>query len=180
MKSYLMKSYLYSPYELARMILQHQMDIIRATEFLHQVHQHDRPFIEACYRQDEKKFMLDVMNQMDDIQYRKQLNTEKKAIEQDFRDLGLTGEESDSPDVTYHYAFKELRLRIVYIQQKNYVRLKMRNFMKALNHKRRSESILHYIFNCLFFYHISVSLSGNTPCDLREVAMDDILIFKII
>lgn len=178
-----MKKYLYSPYDLAVIIQHHGMDIVQATSFLEQIYQYDNPFIEMKYRHHQKQFILDVMEQMNYINNQEQFELEKASIEQDLDDFGILGmkpHDSDNQNTSYHIVFKELRLRILYINKQGYAKMKLHNLLAEFGYKRRSPNILNYILDCMFFYHISFSLRGNVPCNLNEIGLDEMLVFRVI
>lgn len=178
-----MKHYLYSPYELAVIIQYHGMDIVRATAFLEQIYQYDNPFIQKSYRHNQKRFILDVMEQMNYINNQEQFELEKSSIEQDLNDFGIlyhNPDDSDTENMSYHLIFKELRLRILYVNKQGYAKMKLRNLLAEFGYKRRSSNIINYILDCMFFYHISVSLRGNVPCNPEEIDLDETLVFRVI
>lgn len=178
-----MKHYLYSPYELAVIVQYHGMDIVQATSFLEQIYHYDNPFIQKSYRGNQKKFILDVMEQMNYINNQEQFDLEKASIEQDLNDFGILNQNTDdfnTENTSYHLIFKELRLRILYINKQGYAKIKLRNLLAEFGYKRRSSSIINYILDCMFFYHISVSLRGNVNCDLNEIDLDETIVFRVI
>lgn len=178
-----MENLLYSPYDLALIIQYHGMDYIRSSELLNDIFCYDNIFIEPIYRQNQKKFILDVMDKMNYINHQEQFDMEKSAIEQDLSDYGLIN--SISPDDNFnmaatHIIFKELRIRIQYISSNGYVRMKLRTLLSELGYKRRSQYIINYIIECLLFYHLSISLRNNAPCDIEKIGLDEMIIFRII
>lgn len=178
-----MKKYLYSPYELAVIIQYHGMDIVKAAAFLEQIYQYENPFIEEKYRHHQKQFILDVMEQMNYMNNQEQFELEKTSIEQDMNDFGILGMkpcDSDDENTSYHIVFKELRLRILYINKQGYAKMKLRNLLAEFGYQRRSPNIINYISDCMFFYHISVSLRGNAPCNLNNIGLDEMLVFRVV
>lgn len=89
-------------------------------------------------------------------------------------------EYTDSAKTISNITFKELRLRILYINKNGYARMKLRTLLSSLGYKRRSKSVIDYINSCLSFYHISTYAKNNFPCDITEIGLDEMVIFKII
>ena len=58
--------------------------------------------------------------------------------------------------------------------------MKMRTLLARLGYKRRSPQIVTYIYDCLLFYHIQVSLRDNESCCIENVDMDRLITFRIV
>ena len=84
----------------------------------------------------------------------------------------------DYPDVDIF--FKSLRLRILYVGNQDYVRMKLRTLLTAYGYKRRSQGLMDYLSDCMFFFHIQPYIRGGIECDIREVALDDMITFRIL
>lgn len=177
-----MDYYLYSPYELALIIQYYGMDIVSAAEFLNTVFHCDNTYIMQEYRSNQKNFVLAVMDQMNYINNQEQFESERNDIAKDLEEFGLMNgsENNDDYAMVHHLIFKELRLRILYINQKKFAKMKLRTLLSELGYKRRSPKNINYITDCLLFYHISVSLKGNVYCDINAVGLDDTLVFRVI
>lgn len=177
-----MENYLYSTYEIAWIVQLHGIDIVCMTELLQQIYYYDNAFIKSEYRHNQKKFFLDVMDSLNYINAHEQFNIEKTAIDQDMADFGLLNiiPNDDSNEKIAHLIFKELRMRIQYINNRGYARMKLRTLLSELGYKKRSPNVINYIIDCLLFYHISVSLRDNVPCDIEKIGLDEMITFRII
>ena len=108
--------------------------------------------------------------------------SEQSDVEKDMKDYGLiNNSKTDDTEHTFsHLIFKELRIRILYINQKGFSKMKLRTLLSELGYKRRSSSVIGYIYDCLLFYHIETTLKGNVPCSVAEIDIDDIVIFRTL
>ena len=177
-----MKSYLYTPFELALIIQHHALDCNKYMDLLHSIYQNDKSFLLPEYRNNQKKLFLDVMDNLNYINNTENYLSEIEAIEKDSEVLGLVNNYSGDNlrDSFNHLIFKELRIRILYINTRGFACLKLRTLLSELGYKRRSPHIIQYIIDCLNFYHISVSLRGNISCDIKSVLIDDTIVFRIV
>ncbi|MGN0606317.1 MAG: hypothetical protein ACI4JM_07325 [Oscillospiraceae bacterium] len=177
-----MEYYLYSPYELALIIQFYGMDIVTAIQLLNDIFKYDNAFIYSEYRSNQKKFVLDVMAQINSINNHEQFENEKYYIEKDMEQLGLLNgsENNEEESMLHHLIFKELRIRILYVNQKKFAKMKLRTLLSELGYKRRSQNNIAYIRECMLFYHIDVFLKGNVYCDIENVDIDDMLVFRVI
>lgn len=178
----MMNSYLYSPYELALIIQYHQMNCEQYIELLQNIHRYDSIFIQPEYRSDLKMFILAVMDKLNYISDPTTYLSEQSDIEKDLNDYGLiNNSKTDDTEHTFsHLVFKEIRIRILYINKKGFSKMKLRTLLSELGYKRRSSSVNGYIYDCLLFYHIETTLKGNVPCRIDEIDIDDTVIFRTL
>jgi len=177
------EDFLYTPYELALIIYFYRMNSVDSVVFLENIFKFDNAFIESKYRHEQKKFMLDVMNMMNYLSNQEQFALETNAINQDMNDFGLKNNiqnNSFSELNVHNMIFKEMRLKIQYINKNGYTKMKLRTLINKLGYKKRSPVIINYILDCLLFYHISVSLKNNVQCDIAQENLDKLLTFRII
>ena len=177
-----MKSYLYTPFELAIIIQYHHMDSERYIELLQNIHRHDNIFIQPEYRHDQKKFILAVMDKLNYLSDPDTYISEQSDVEKDMYDFGLKNNSvSDDTEHTFsHLMFKELIIRILYINQNGIARMKLRTLLSELGYKRRSPNNIGYINECLLFYHIETTLKGNISCSVENVDIDDMIVFRSV
>mgnify|MGYP004485370941 CR=1 FL=1 len=178
----MMNSYLYTPYELALIIQYHQMTCDQYIELLQNIHRYDNIYVQPEYRSNQKKFILAVMDKLNYISDPETYLSEQSDVEKDMKDYGLiNNSKTDDTEHTFsHLIFKELRIRILYINQKGFSKMKLRTLLSELGYKRRSSSVIGYIYDCLLFYHIETTLKGNVPCSVAEIDIDDIVIFRTL
>lgn len=177
-----MEDFIYTTYELAWIITYYRMDSVCSAEFLQNVFRHDNAYIENEYRNDLKSFMLAVLNNVTYISNQEQFDLEADDINRDMEEFGLVNEvqNDDRAFRITNMVFKELRLKILYINKTGYTRLKMRTLLSRLGYKRRSPQIVSYIYDCLLFYHIQANLRDNETFDLESVDIDRQITFRVV
>lgn len=176
-----MTSYLYTPFELAIIIQYHNMDSTRYIKLLQDIHRYDNLFIQPEFRQDVKKFILAVMASINYISDPETYISEQEAIKDDMYHFGINNNcDNDEEYVVSHLIFKELRIRILYINKKGYAKMKLKTLLAELGYKKRSPNVIKYIYDCLIFYHIETSLRDYISCDINEIELDDIIIFRTV
>ena len=143
-----MESYLYTPYELAIIIWYYNMDCLSYVDLLKKIFHYDNIFIQTKYRNDQKKFILSVMDRLNFINNQEQFKREQIIIERDMEEFGLLNNigDLDDEDCISHLIFKELRIRILFINQKGYAKIKLRTLLRQLGYKKRNSNIINYIF----------------------------------
>ncbi len=178
----MMKSYLYTPYELALIIQFHHMDSERYIELLQNIHRYDNIYVQPEYRQDQKMFILAVMDKLNYISDPETYISEQSDIEKDMSDFGLpnNSQANDTEHTSSHLIFKELRLRILYINRKGFAKMKLRTLLSEFGYKRRSPNVIGYIYDCFLLYHIETTLKGNVPCSIDTIDIDDMVIFRTV
>ena len=110
------------------------------------------------------------------------MNKEFPAIQKDTADTKSSfDEESYVSDFSnLDLFFKNIRLRILYSTEKDYVRLKLRTLLKEYGYKRRSKLLLEHINRCMLFYHLEATLRGGVSCCIEEVGLDKMLTFRVL
>ena len=178
----MMKEYLYTPFELAAIISAYELTVEEYTILLQDFHHYQNNCILPEYRQDRKKFLLAVMDKLELISDPHAYLSNRTDVAKDMDDIGL----KDSTPINkkdlecFHLFFKELNIKIRYINKKRFARMKMRTLLSELGYKKRSSSVMEYITKCLYFYHIEVTIKGGLPCNLKECSLDETLIFRML
>ena len=175
-----MEKLLYSPYDYALIIHYHNMDVSEYMNMLKRIFRYDNLFIQSKYRYDEKKFILAVMNMLNYVSNKDKYLTEQEETHRDLETLGIERSYDLNESESYHFVFKEMRIRIVYINKSGCTKKKLRNLLSDLGYQRRTQKILRYIINCLLFYHIRVSYKNDTPCDITVTDTEETLYFKTL
>lgn len=176
-----MKSYLYTPYELAQIIYNNNFGIEEYIELLGALHAYDNAFILPEYREDIKKFILAVMDKLEYITSPAEYFSEQLECEKDSEQFGIIGKKESEEDYqNSHFYFKELKIKIKYINSNGLAKKKFSTLLSDFGYKNRGPKIVNYINSCLYFYHIEPSLKGGIPCCIDKVDKDDIIIFRTI
>lgn len=171
----------YTAIDIAVILLALNLKSDEETELLNVIWESETSFISAEYRKDQKKFLLDVKYWMHYFYGKESFDAEYPVIQKDFV---ATGHEIDVSKFTDDFSnldlyFKNLRIRILYYGTQPYVRIKLRTLLRIYGYKRRSPQILNYINNCLYFYHIKSYLRNGLECNITEVSLDDMIIFRV-
>ena len=130
----------------------------------------------------KKDFISDVLYWTDYLVDKEKLDKEYPVVEKDFKATGRQfireNMMSDFPE--FDLFFMLLRLRILYLDGKSYVRMKLRTLLKNYGYKRRNDAITSHIRGCMMFYHIQSYLRGEEECDIRNIELDDMITFRIL
>ena len=177
-----MKSYLYTPFELALIIQHHALDCHKYMDLLHSIYQNDKSFLLPEYRNNQKKLFTDVIEDLYYINNKEKYFSEMEAIENDMQAFGLVYNNfgDDMRGSFNHLIFKELRIKILYINSRGFACMKLRTLLSAFGYKRRSPQIIKYIVDCMRYYHISASLRGNAPCDIWNISLNETIVFRVV
>lgn len=177
-----MKELLISAFDMACIIDSLYLGARDAADFKKTVWKNEKAFLTLEYQADYKKWLYDIQHWADYLYDKPSLDAEFPAIQKDISAQGHElGEEdflTDNFDIDLF--FKSMRLRILYRNDRGYERMKLRTLLSAYGYKRRSSYIVRYIKDCLLFYHIQTYLRGNVDCDVEEISLDDMLIFRVI
>ena len=107
---------------------------------------------------------------------------------EDMHELDLIMREIDpdyvllSPKEEYDYIFKffkVIRLELLYIMGKEYYKIKLRNLLKRFGYKRRSQSLINHITQSLTILSLTTYLRGHIPCDVKTIALDDMVMIRL-
>ena len=172
----------YDSYSVAYFVVSQEMGTKAQMEFLDTLYEQEYAFLHPVYKGNKKDFISDVLYWTDYLVDKEKLDKEYPVVEKDFK---ATGRQfirknllSDYPEFDLYFML--LRLRILYLDEKNYVRMKLRTLLKHYGYKRRSDSITSHIRDCLMFYHIQPYLKGEEECDIREIDLDDMITFRVM
>ena len=136
----------------------------------------DKNFLQPKYRKNYRKFFFDVRYWSDYLYNKVTFDKEFPMIKEDFKNLDEENFVTDNFNIDLF--FKTLRVKILYIGEKKYSRMKLRTLLSAYGYKRRSKEFISYIKKCLAFYKIQTSFHGKI-CDIAEISLDDMITFKI-
>lgn len=172
----------YSPFELACITESLGLGTRGTMELLNWIYEKDSAYLLPQYRKNRKNLLLETLHWQDYLSDKVTLDREFPVIQRDFNNLGLQlpveNMMGDYPDVDIF--FKSLRLRILYVGNQDYVRMKLRTLLTEYGYKRRSQGLMDYLSDCMFFFHIQPYIRGGIECDIREVALDDMITFRIL
>ena len=176
-----MEELLYDVTTLARIIREHNMSVKETYAFLCNVWEYDKEYLYLEYRFHKKQFLLNVMGEMDYQQNKVDYDKEIEAVNHDLEaiDSAYRYESKDEFDNIRSY-FMELRLRIVFIENKDYVRMKLRTLLHDHGYQKRTARLNAYLKQCMYFYHIETFVKGGEACDIEEISLDDMITFRVL
>ena len=177
-----MDAYYYSALDLATIISSQNLCCQEESRMIDMIWEGENKLLDSKYQNDKKRFILDVYYWMHYFYEKPILDREFFVIQKDFEQSNCTVQVqqymSDYSDLDLF--FKNIRIRILYGKGNNYVKIKLRSLLKQYGYKRRSPLLLQHINECLRFYHLKVTLRGGVPCNIEEVGLDQMLIFRVI
>lgn len=75
--------------------------------------------------------------------------------------------------------FKVIKLRLVYHEECEFVRLKLRTVLKEFGYKRRSDKLMSVIEEILNELGLDTFLKGYVACELKEIDLDDFVMIRL-
>lgn len=78
------------------------------------------------------------------------------------------------------FFFKNVRLRILYGNGKDYVRIKRRRLMSRYGYKRLSPALVEHFNLCTYFYHLQPYLRDGVECRIEDTGIDEMIIFRVV
>lgn len=177
-----MRELYYSAQDLAKIVSGMDFGFRAESEFLERIWQCDRAYLLPEHRSNKRKFILDVYYSECYLRDKPAIDAEFSAISKDFLSAGNNLKTSDfiSEASDLDLFFKNLRIKILFYGKQNYERIKLRTLLKRYGYQRRSQKILQYINECIFFYHIKPYVRGGVECDIEAISLDEMITFKIL
>lgn len=170
-----MNELFFSAFDIACIINNFDLPIKNSAELIRKFWNEDKNFLQSKYRQNYRKFFLNVRYWSDYLYDKVTFDKEFPAIHNDCEVLKAENFITDNFNIDLF--FKTLRVKILYIGEKKYSRMKLRTLLSEYGYKRRSKEFLSYIKKCLEFYKIQTSLRGKI-CDVSEINLDDMITFR--
>lgn len=175
-----MKDLRFTPLDLAVILAGMNIGCQEEASLLHNIWIGERSRMAPPYTQDKRKLILATLYWSHYFYNKPAIDAEFPAIQQDFSQTNrLISTESYTDDFSdLDLFFKNVRIRTFYGNGPDYVRIKLRTLLKQYGYRRRSPQLIQYIDSCLDFYQLQPYLRGNIPCDIKEVRLDDMIIFR--
>ena len=151
------------------------------SKILDSIWENEKAFLSKQYRDNKRKFLLDVYHWEHYILDKDAIDEELDAIKKEWEcsDRILQVDQLSDDLSGFDNFFKSCRIKNLY-GGSNYMRIKLRTLLKRYGYKRRSSLIVQYIKHSLLFYHLEVTLRGGETCDIETVGIDEMLIFRVI
>lgn len=175
-----MKALLYTALDVACIIDNAGLSAKEALRLAHRMHTEDKSFLAVEYRQNYRKWLLDILYWSDYMQDKIALDAEFPSV-QAVSDGMLDISDLMRDDFDLDLFFKRLRVQILYLGKKDYVRMKLRTLIAAYGYQRRSKDFVRFLKIRLVFYHIQTALRGNELCDVETMdSLDDMITFRVL
>ena len=175
-----MKALLYTALDVACIIDNAGLSTKEALRLAHRMHTEDKSFLAVEYRQNYRKWLLDILYWSDYMQDKIALDAEFPSV-QAVSDGTLDISDLMRDDFDLDLFFKRLRVQILYLGKKDYVRMKLRTLIAAYGYQRRSKEFVRFLKIRLVFYHIQTVLRGNELCDAENMdSLDDMITFRVL
>jgi len=177
-----MEGLCYSALDIAVIISGMDLGCRETANILEQIWENERPFLQKDYRNNKRRLLSET-------NYWLTYLTNKAVIDAEFpmiqRDVEATGGELEADayitDVSgLNLFFKNARLRILYGGGNPYVRVKRRTLMETYGYKRLSPALVEYFHQCVFFYHLQPYVRDYVECQIEDVGIDDMVVFRIV
>ena len=175
-----MKALLYTALDVACIIDNAGLSAKEALRLAHRMHTEDKSFLAVEYRKNYRKWLLDILYWSDYMQDKIALDAEFPSV-QAVSDGTLDISDLMRDDFDLDLFFKRLRVQILYLGKKDYVRMKLRTLIAAYGYQRRSKEFVRFLKIRLVFYHIQTALRGNELCDVETMdSLDDMITFRVL
>ena len=177
-----MRGLCYSALDIAIIVNSMQLGCRHESRILDLIWNGEKDLLSISYRTNQRKFILDTFYWMQYLYDKPAIDKEFPVIQKDMshinRDLNADLLISDFSDLDLF--FKSMRIRILYGNGNNYVRIKLRTLLKQYGYKRRSQLLLQHINRCMQFYRLELALRGGVYCSIEDVSLDQMLTFRVV
>ena len=177
-----MQGLYYTALDIAVIVSSMQLGCRDEIRILDLIWEGEKSFLDIPYRKNQLKFILDTYYWMQYFYNKTVIDKEFPAIQKDlaYSNRTLSTEQLTSDFSNLDLFFKSIRIRILYGNGNNYVRIKLRTLLKQYGYKRRSQLLLGHIKQCMLFYHLETALRGGAPCSIEDADLDQMLIFRVV
>lgn len=175
-----MEDLCFTPLDLAVILAGMNIGCQEEASLLHNIWVGERSRMASPYDRDQRKLILDTLYWSHYFYDKPAIDAEFPAIQRDFSQTNrLIPAESYTNDFSdLDLFFKNVRIRTFYGNGPDYVRIKLRTLLKQYGYRRRSPQLIRYMDTCLDFYQLDTYLRGNVLCDMKDVKLDDMIIFR--
>lgn len=171
-----MNELFYTALDIACIIDNFELTVQTSAELIRKIFYQDNFFLAQEYRNNYHNWILDIRYWEGYLYDKVTFDKEFPAIKKDCG--GFIAEKNFVADnFNLDLFFKTLRIKILYIDKKNYSRMKLRTLLAEYGYKRRSKDFIDYVKKCLAFYHIQTFFHGEI-CDIAEINLDCMITFR--
>lgn len=169
-----MSKYDFSPNDIAKLLCISEFTHSEEKFVIEDIFINHKDDITASYRNDINKFRREIHNKI--IIHESDYDTFSET-EMILREFGLSISDDNFDDIFGSY-FKLIKLQILY-SQSHCKTLKLRSILKKFGYKRRSNKLNYSILNILKSLGLVTYLRGKEPCDITEINIDQMVIFRL-
>lgn len=146
---------------------------------IHKIFHFEKAFIHPKYQNNKKLFLKKTLEFTDYLLFKDDLDDERELILKDMKYFGNNFKNdyilSKRPPINFFFVTTRLQLLF---SRKEYIRIKLKTLLKNYGYKRKTNKILMYIQNCMYFYHIQ-GFIGSEDINLFEVDSDSWITFRL-
>lgn len=177
-----MNEMLITAFDMACIVNQFDLSVREASGMINKVWENETNFLREDYRLNKKKWCLDFHYWLHYLYDKDNLDSEFSVVQRDLKISGNSLNESDYCNdlKNFDFYFISMRIDILYLCKRGYRRMKLRSLLSAYGYKRRTEKIVNHIKKCLDFYHIQTYLRNGIECDIENINLDDMIVFRAI
>lgn len=169
--------YLYTPFDVAVYFRTENLTVTEEHLILKALWENRESEIWSYYRKDIQKFRKEVNNELHMMEgYLEDADT-LNLIFQEMGSKYSIGESGYEQGVIESY-FKIIKLRLSYSPNTEYCKIKLRNLIAQFGYKRRTKALVEYMNRTISVLGLRVYLRGWESCDIGEVSLDDMIIFR--
>lgn len=176
-----MEKLCYSALDIAAIINSMDLSCQAQANFLNQIWENEKPFLQKTYRNDKHKMVSEVFYWLTYLSDKMKIDEELPTIQKDVQASGREINESDySADLDLTLFFKSARLRILYGGGKDYVRIKRKTLMAGYDYKKLTAELAEHFNQCIYFYHLQPSVKQKVKSNIKETRVDDMIVFRVV
>lgn len=175
----MMEELCYSSLDLAVIISGMGLGCRATADFLEQVWEGERPFLQKMYRENKRQLILDTSYWLTYLSDKPAIDAVFPIIQKDAFALGneLPADAYVGDCSNLDLFFKNTRLRMLYGGGRDYVRIKRRTLMARYGYKRLSPALVN---RCTYFYHLQPHIRDGVECRIEDIGIDEMMIFRSI
>jgi len=137
----------------------------------------EQKHISKEYRLDEAAFRRKVRLEMTAYDLRDDMD-ELDLIMRDVDPDYIQSNPTFAQDYVLQY-FKIIRLELLYIEGRDYCKIKLRRLLKSFGYKRRSQALVENINHALTLLSLTPYLKGYVPCEIASIDIDNMIMIRI-
>ena len=169
----------YTPEILAYYINKFEFSQKEKIKLIHKVFYYEKAFIHPKYQNNKKLFLKKTLEFTDYLLFKDDLDDERELIQKDMHYFGnkFKNDYILSKRPPLNFFFVTTRLQLLF-SNREYIRIKLKTLLKNYGYKKKSDKILMYLQNCMYFYHIQ-GFNASDEINLFEVDSNEWITFRV-